>query len=170
MSPDPDTDASPLRAQHIAWMVAGASIHIASRDATHVPHLVRAVGCRFSDDRRRATIMVPATAGRRVLEDVRHNGHVAVVITQPSTHAALQLKGWDAEVLPLADGDEALVADYVRGFAEEIGRIGFSGPLARAVLGYAPGDLAAVAFSVREVFEQTPGPAAGQRLGASAAS
>lgn len=139
------------------------SIIVGTRDAEHRPHLMRAVGCRLSDDGRRLTVLVPEASGRAVLTDLRDNGRVAVVLSEPSTNLTLQLKGDDAAVEAAGAQDLALAERTLQGFVEEIGRLGFPAQVAQTILCHDEG-LAAIHFTIAAAFEQTPGPAAGTPL------
>jgi len=148
--------------QQAALVRRQVSIIVASRDAAHRPHLMRAVGCRLRDDLRRVTVFLSGSASRQLLADLHACGLVAVVFSEPSTTQTLQLKGSDAVVESLQDGDEALAQAYLEGFIDEIGAIGFPRHVAEAILGHPPGDLVAVSFTPSAAFEQTPGPQAGR--------
>ena len=160
-----DTTLPPLIGPEPAALLARrVSIIVGSRDAALRPHVMRAVGCRVADDRRRLTVFLPRASSRWVLDDIAANGQIAVVFSEPTTHRTVQFKGVDATVAPLAPGDEAIVARYLANFTDEIAEIGFSADVAQSILGHAPGDLAAVDFTPLAGFEQTPGPTAGQAL------
>lgn len=155
--------------EEAALMHRRVSINVASRDAAQRPHLMRAMGCRLSDDRRQLTLFMHAGTSRLVLEDLRANGQVAVVFSEPSSNRTLQFKGRDAAIVPVEPGDEALVQTYIERFAEEIGGLGFPGNVAKTMFGHRAEDLVAVRFTPAAGFDQTPGPKAGEALGSDAA-
>ena len=158
---------SPIGPEQAALMSRHVSIIVGSRDARQRPHVMRAVGCRLSSDRRRVTVLMPQASGRAVLDDLHDNGQIAVVFSEPTSHLTLQLKGHDAKVASCEAGDAALAEAYLHGFVEEIGQIGLAAEVAHTMLRH--GDtLVAVHFTVAAAFEQTPGPAAGEPLAASA--
>jgi hypothetical protein len=154
--------ASPAHAGLAALLERRVSVIVGTRDAGLRPHVMRATGCRMSRDGRRLEVLMPATSGADVLDDLRANGRIAVVFSE--THRTLQVKGDDAVVTAPTPEDAALAARYRTRFGEEIAQIGFDAGLAVAMLG-ADEPLAVIAFTVREVFEQTPGPTAGERIG-----
>jgi len=159
---NPDTP-SPIGAEQAALIGGRVSIMVGSRDARLQPHLVRAVGCRLSDDWRRATLLVPRGGSDELLDDLRDNGRIAVVFSVPSSNRTVQLKGRDATVAECGPDDAGLAERYVQGFVTEIGQLGFPAEVAHTILGR--GDtLMAVHFTIADAFEQTPGPAAGERL------
>lgn len=153
-----------LGPEQLALIRRRVSIIVASRDAGQRPHLMRAMGCRLSDDLREVTVFLSASSSRQVLADLRANGLIAVVFSEPSSNLSLQLKGDDAAIRPVEPGDHALVQAYVRQFAVEIGQLGFPEHVAHTLFAHAPDELVAVHFTPRHAFEQTPGPNAGEAL------
>lgn len=155
---------SPLGPEPAALIARRVSIIVGTSDAARRPHLMRAAGCRLSADRRRLVLLMPAASGAEVLADLRANGRIAVVFSEPTTHRTLQVKGVDAEVADCTADEAELAEPYRARFADEIAQLGFGPEVAAALLG---GDepLVAIRFSITEAFEQTPGPAAGARLG-----
>jgi hypothetical protein len=164
----PASPPSPLGAEQLALMARPVSIIVGTRDAAHRPHVMRAAGSRLSADRRRLTILLPRSGSGEVLADLRGNGRIAVVFSEPSSHHTLQLKGDDAIVTACAPEDAALAARYLEGFVDEIGRLGFAADVAHTIVGH-DAELVAVHFTIADAFDQTPGPAAGERLPAGAA-
>jgi hypothetical protein len=157
----------PIGPEQAALLSRHVSVIVGSRDARQHPHVMRAVGCRLSADRRRVTVLMPQTRGQAVLDDLRDNGQIAVVFSEPTSHLTLQLKGHDATVAPCEAADAALAEAYLQGFVDEIGQIGLAAEVAQTMLQH--GDaLLAVHFTVAAAFEQTPGPAAGEPLAAAA--
>jgi hypothetical protein len=154
--------------EQAALIARRVSIIVGSRDAQCRPHVMRAVGCRLAANLRRITVFMPAASGARVLADLRANGQIAVVFSEPSSHRTAQFKGSDARVAALEPGDEATVDGYLRGFTEEIGALGFPANVAQTLLDRGADGLVAVHFTPLAGFEQTPGPTAGQALPASA--
>ena len=126
--------------------------------------MARCTGCRIAPDRRTVTLILAATPGAALLDDVRRSGLIAAVFSQPSTHYTLQLKGTDARIVPLEPGDVELVQRYVDAFVAELTPFGYPEPFVRAFLGSMPDDLAAVHFTISAAFSQTPGPQAGAPL------
>jgi hypothetical protein len=156
--------ATPLDSEHADFISGGVSIIVAGCDAANGTTVSRAIGCRVADDRRRVTVFLSAAQSGALLADVRANGKLAVVFSQPTTHRAIQLKGTDATVVPLATDDPHLIAAYRSHFAAQVTPLGFSEAFVRSFLGIAPGDVVAIAFTPSAAFSQTPGPKAGSPL------
>ena len=161
------TTSSPIGAAQAALIMGCVSIIVGSRDQALRPHLMRAVGCRLSPDGQRVTLLMPQGRGAEVLADLRDNGQIAVVFSEPSSNLTIQLKGQDTTVAPCGPDDAALAEAYLQGFIEEIGQLGHSADVAHAILGHDSG-LVAVHFSIASAFDQTPGPTAGNPLAAPA--
>ena len=140
----------------------GVSIVLAARSAALEPSIARAVGCRVVGARLRILVSV-AQAGR-VLDDVRESAMISATFSVPKTHRALQFKGNDARIEPLDADDRATLRGYVPAFAASIDPLGFHEPFVRAFLA-TPQDEVAIEFTPAEAFQQTPGPAAGRRIG-----
>ena len=167
MSKNP-ADAPLLDETHAAFIQRRVAINAGGRNADNVPTLVRAHGCRVSPDRRRVTVFLSAPRSRALLKDIRDNGRIAVVMSRPSTHQTIQLKGTDAAAGPLEDGDRVIMAAYEDSFVQELVEIGYQEAFARAVVSGQSEEVVAVTFTPVEAFVQTPGPGAGQRLGGGA--
>jgi hypothetical protein len=161
---NPPPVRSLLAAEHAAFIQGGVSVVVSTRDEALVPDVTRGSGCRVSRDRRRVTVLVDFARAGSVVENVQANGHVAVVFSQPSTHRTLQLKGTDATVARAAPADLRAARRPHPAWVGEMEQLGYGTDFGRAVHGEGT-DLAAITFSVAAAFEQTPGPAAGRRLG-----
>jgi hypothetical protein len=157
--PDPSFDEA-----HAAFMESGVSVHVASRDPANVPSVARAVGCRVAPDRGRVTIFVSAAQAPELIRDLRASGKAAAVFSQPSTHRTIQIKGDDASVGALIEGDLARIAAYADALVRDLQALGYSEAFGRALVECDPADLVAVAFTPKAAFRQTPGPNAGAPL------
>ncbi len=163
---DPDGSTTLIDADHAAFMQGGVSVIVASRNPSLVADVVRGCGCRVSRDRRRVTVLVEPGRASELLEDIRLTGTIAVVFSRPSTHRTIQLKGIDAEIVPVTAADRRMAERHLGAWVQELVSIGYTAEFAAAVRGRAEQGLAAIAFTPVAAFQQTPGPAAGERLGA----
>jgi len=152
-----------LGAEHAAFIQGPVSVVVSARDAGLVPDVVRGCGCRVARDRRRVTVLVEPARSGAVLDHIRANGMVAVVFSQPSTHRTIQLKGADATIARAGRADFVVAEGHLAAWVDDMQRIGYAAPFARAVRGE-PAEIVAVTFTPLAAFEQTPGPAAGQQL------
>lgn len=157
-----------LDASHVTSMTGPVSIIAASCSTSCAPSMARSIGCRVSADRRRVALFFPTSQAGGLLADVSATGAVAVAFSEPATHRTLQIKGADAAVAPLEEGDLGIVAKYRQLLIEELGRLGEDPRLVRSLLACAAADLVVVNFTVAAAFSQTPGPSAGACLSAAA--
>ncbi|MCL5255953.1 MAG: hypothetical protein M1363_07525 [Gammaproteobacteria bacterium] len=139
-------------------------MNVAARNASLITTITRALGCRVSDDRRRITVFLPVERCQTLLDNLRVNGAIAVVAVRPSTHESIQLKGADAVIGPLQQGDDALMTAHLEQFVADLCSIGYTEAFARMVIPNRSGEIVAVTFTPLAVFQQTPGPEAGRRL------
>ncbi len=152
-----------LSAEDLALLNQGLSVSVASRDAGHMPNMVRAVGHRVESSGE-VTVFLSRVDGRAVLEDLRDNGAIAVVFSQPSTSRTVQLKGDGVAIATASAGDLAAVAGCREATAAELAVVGFSREFALRLLDAPAEDIVAVRFLPRSAFDQTPGPRAGAPL------
>jgi hypothetical protein len=100
-----------------------------------------------------------------LLAAIRAEGAIAVAFNQPSTHRAFQLKGADAEVVPLDRTDVERARRYIDAFVADIALLGYGAAYGRALLWFDPPELTGVVFTPNAAFDQTPGPRAGTPVG-----
>jgi hypothetical protein len=154
-----------LNAEVAAFIQGGVSVVVAGRNAELIPDVVRGCGCHVSRDRRRVTVLVESGRAEGLLADVRATGQVAVVFSQPSTHRTIQLKGDDAAVVPVTAMQRRIIDRHLLAWVNELVAAGFRAEFAEAVRGRPARDVAAIGFTPTAAYEQTPGPAAGRKLG-----
>lgn len=151
-----------------ALLQRAVSVIVGSRDAANRPHVVRALGYRMHDaarPERGLTIFLDGVGAAQVIADVRDNGQVAVVFSQPSTHQSVQFKGAAARIEPLQPGDAERVQAYIRAMTDEICSLGYPGQLVPAMFSHDPERLINLSFVPDQAFEQSPGVLAGQAIG-----
>ena len=109
----------------------------------------------------RVTIFVPTIENEEVLKDLKTNGMVALSTVDGATHEAYQLKGKYVEIRPTNEREKAV---------QEIHRTKAGARLVEAGMppamyqGFVMDPSVAVTFEVEEIFMQTPGPGAGDKL------
>jgi hypothetical protein len=156
-----------LDPQDVAFLRLGfLSMVAASCGPDGIPSLSRALGHRLSQDLRHVTLFFSASDARQLLDHVALTGKIAAVFSLPRTHKALQLKGVDAKVSKPGDADLRLVRSYREAFTGHLADMGYPRHLIEALIACEPDDLAAVTFTPSAGFSQTPGPHAGQAIGA----
>jgi len=141
-----------------------AFVQVGTRNAQLRPAHAVAVGVIAHADRETVTFIVPEGRSARILSDLQDNGRVALGIALVS-HEAYQLKGTYLSSRPAGDEDIALQEAYRANLYAAARQAGFPDEIARPLtLGfvYRPG--VAIIFRVEEIFLQTPGPGAGNKM------
>lgn len=147
-----------------AFLRVGVSVSVSSVAAGNRPVVGRGVGWRPEADGRTVTVFLDDAANEALVDAVTASGRVAVVLTRPTTHRSIQLKGRDARVVPAPPDAAALVDHHIADFARELAAIGYAEPFTRALCAFDAADLVALSFTPDARFDQTPGPQAGEPL------
>jgi len=153
----------------VAFIEREVAIDLASCSATLRPSSCRGFACRVSADRRRITVFVRRTEASQLLQDVLSQDTLAAVYCLPETEAAIQIKGHQVSLQAASTEDMAAIEDYCQRFLNGIVQIGFDRTFGQTHMSVESGQMVALSFTPLVVFEQTPGPRAGQPIpGASA--
>lgn len=140
------------------------SVNVATGDRDGRPLVARAVAARVSSNGERLTVLLDGRANTTLVGAVKETGRLAVVFTEPSTHRSIQIKD-DSTTIAIPTAEEvAVTGPYIDGFIAELAGMGFSEAFVRAVMAFDPADLVALHLNPAAVFDQTPGPKAGERI------
>jgi len=145
------------------FIAGGVSILVASCDRDRKPVVARACGCIAGTDGL-VTILVPGVRAQVLLDAVTVTGAVAVVFSEPATHRSIQIKADGASVLLADPGWDAVCDRYRRAFAGELERLGYSARMARRLVDDEAGQASGIRFTPAAIFDQTPGPRAGDPI------
>ncbi|AMO22915.1 hypothetical protein GCM10027034_34170 [Ramlibacter solisilvae] len=155
----------PIPAALVDMVGRGVSVHVASRDARMRPSVMRGLGLDLDLAAGRITVFVSREQAGQLVLDLSANGHVAVVVSEPLSHRAMQLKATRATLRNAVAADEAVLARYLASMERAVQSVGHAPRMARAMLAHRIEDLVAVSFTPDQAFDQTPGPKAGAALG-----
>lgn len=151
----------PLPPELVSFTERGLSTLTGTCDANGIPDCVRAMGVRVWPGACQLTVLIPAASSATSIANLRANGRLAVTLSHIPTHKTVQLKG---RVLAIRDGDEAdreRAMHYRIKLSEDLAWVGL--PAANTLrLGMWP--CWAVDLEIEVVYEQTPGPAAGNQM------
>jgi len=154
--------------ENLAALLEGlVAVHAATRDAAFVPDEVMAAAARPSADGRRLTVFLPVATSETSLANLRENGAIAVVLSQPLTHRTVKLKGRVETIGPAHEEERAEVERLAAAFDSEVEVIGLPPAVVRRRTRW---PCHAVTFVVAEAYEQTPGPRAGEPIVGGSAS
>ena len=152
MIPDPIVDL----------LKTGVSVLVGTRDASRIPECTRAWGVHVGADRGTVKIFLSETFAGKTLDNLRENGMIAVSCTRPTDHITCQVKGRVQWIKPMTSAERELSRRWHREFMAELQAIGVPAELSD---GWIAEPTVAVEIAVIEVFDQTPGPGAGRKVG-----
>lgn len=143
------------------FIESGISVLVGTRDARLRPDCVRAAGVRADSGASTLTVFLPAATSERALANLADNGRIAVTVTRAVDHRSLQLKGGVLEVRPSHPEERAEIERYLELLAADWGHVGVPRQATKS-MNHWPSFT--VTLRCEALFEQTPGPDAGQRL------
>jgi hypothetical protein len=144
-----------------AFFEAGHSVHIGARGPSLEPSGTRAWAVTVHPDRRHLTAFVMTAAAKEMLADMKAHPEVALTFSRVSDHVTWQAKGTCVGVRPARPSERARVADQAEMFRASLVEIGIAAELTAAWRFW---PCVAVRIRVGEMFNQTPGPGAGERV------
>jgi len=144
-----------------AFLEEGLSIYVATRNERLEPNGARGSAVKVDADGTHIVVFVPAVSAGTVLNDVRSNGQIAVVLTRPPDDRGCQAKGVFVEARDAAEDERAFVVSQWERFRDRLELVGLPRV---ATDGWVVWPAVAVRFRVNALFDQTPGPGAGAPL------
>lgn len=145
----------------VDFLEGGVSILVGSRNADLRPECARGLGLVIGSDRQSITVFINEALAARMCADFEDNAQIAVGFSRIVDHRSLQLKGVVRAVRPATAQENALQERYVAAFAEQLSLAGLPRSVVRNVR-LTPA--LAVELEIHDIFNQTPGAGAGQRL------
>ena len=116
-------------------------------------------GCRHV-----VTVYLPQISSEKTRNNLLDNGEIAVTVIRPIDHISVQIKGKMTAIRASDETDRDLQSMFRSALVEQFALIGLPRALTRRLIWWPSW---AVTFEVRDVYTQTPGPRAGEPLGAS---
>lgn len=155
---------SPLSEEIAAFLETEACLVLAAASESLVPELCLGVACLVSPDRKRVRVVFDRRSAGPLLALVQGTGRVALAGSQTLTMRTVQVKGGGAGLEPMPAAERPRVAEAVARMRLEFEKIGFHHPYGVTLLDYDPNELVCVGFTPTAIFDQTPGPQAGQPI------
>ena len=143
------------------FVESGVSVLVGTRDASLFPESVRALGALAPAGGEEVTVFVPRATAAATVANLGDNGRVSVCFTRIQDHRSLQPKGGLVELRDARADERPAVERYRLQLAENLGWIGLPRRLSLRIASW---PCHAVRFRVESVFDQTPGPGAGEAL------
>jgi len=155
---------SPLSEEIATFLQTRACLVLSAASESLVPELCLSIACLISPDRRRVRVVFDRRSADPLLTLLPGSGLVALAGSQVLTMRTVQVKGSQATLEPVPAAERTLVAESVARMRVEFDKIDFHDPYTVTLLDYDPNELVCVGFTPTAVFDQTPGPQAGQPI------
>lgn len=143
------------------WTDGGTSVIVGTVDADGVPSCCRAIAIASKDNFETITVYVAAATAQETVANVATTRRVAISASRPLTHESIQIKGLTRGVRLAPPSDETYVRQRLHEFAEVLEAIGLPMRVTKSVAHW---PAFAIEVSVEQVFDQTPGPKAGNEI------
>jgi hypothetical protein len=147
--------------QLAAFLHDGVGIHIGTRNAAFEPNGARAISASVEADGKHLLVYCSAAAAARVIPDLESNGLAAVVFARPRDERACQVKGTFVSSRPADARERDAALTQWNAFLDSLDYIGIPRISAATWLSVAE---VTIRLKVTAIFEQTPGPQAGQAI------
>jgi hypothetical protein len=154
----------------VAFLVRAGWAHAATADASGKPAVHFVFGTIPSSDGTRLTCLVPEKFAGILFENLRANPRIAVTAGGGVEHINYQFKGRVVEVREPTPQERAAQKVQIDAAIGELMMMGFPKEAGQVLTMVSVGSpCRAVSFVVEEMFNQTPGPGAGERVEMAAA-
>ena len=145
-----------------AFLLSGVTCLVASGNESGVPELSMALACWAADgDRLEVALNVAESSPLRAVLK-RGGARIALVACRPYDLKTFQFKGSKIGLESPTESILERLCQALTRLSQSFERIGFKDPYAATLLRPDPDGVVLLRLQVDEVFEQTPGPKAGQ--------
>ncbi len=147
----------------VAAFISGPVMMIAAtRDEAMRPHIGRGCGADFDPDAGDITLLASSTQWPEFCANARPGTPIALTVCRPDDYKSLQVKGQIVGISPATGAEKERARRYLDAMLAVMADLGVTRLQLSTVLTDA--DLVAIRFWPADLFVQTPGPGAGERL------
>jgi hypothetical protein len=143
------------------FLESGVRIYVGACNEALIPSMSQAWGPRVSDDGASVELFVDRPAGDQAIASLQANGRIAATFTFPPTFRTIQLKGGCLDIGDPAAEGWSRIERHRSGFAQVVAYYGYPAHIVRNLWSM---HVARVRFTVEDIYNQTPGPGAGEKL------
>ena len=147
--------------QIATFIESGLSINVATRDSDLEPDGAIAWAARVHEDREQITIYLHKEAAQAMVRNVNAHPGIAVLFERPTGHRACQVKGVFVSTRPAKPAERTAVEKQFESFFLDLEAIGIPRAMVSNLKIW---PCTAIQFRATDVFEQSPGPGAGEPL------
>lgn len=146
----------------VAFLSGNVMMIAATSDAAMRAHVGRGCGASFDPDVGDLTLLASSTQWPEFHANARRGAPIAMTVCQPDTYECLQLKGRIIDVSEATEAQKARGQRYLDAMLAIMADLGVSRLQLSTVFSNA--NLVAIRFWPVDLFIQTPGPDAGERV------
>ena len=132
-----------------------------SRNAKLRPTATWAFGALADGEAGTLTVFIPEVEGAATFENLHDNGRASLTLADVATHEAYQFKGPHQGTRDCIDADYTVQEIYLSKLTAYLEPFGYGGHIWN---GFMLNPCKAVTFAVEDIFIQTPGPGAGEKI------
>lgn len=144
-----------------AFLESGLAIVVGTRDSTLRPDGAAGLAVRVHPDGVHLTVFVSDGSAARLSRSLAQSPQIAVVLDQPSTHRACQVKGTVISVRPATESDRPEIDRQRAALDCDLESIGLPPAMFSQWQSWPS---TALEVRAQALYEQTPGPGAGDQL------
>ena len=156
-------DGAVLQPAEVAFIQSQVSIMVAAQGLNGQPVIARGIGSTAEADSGRIRIILRDNDATDLMAGAETHDQVAVTFTRPQTDVSMQVKGNAIAILPANPADVAVHRHYVPAMVAELLPLGFEASLIGCIVSDNGSSISILSFRPTQLFDQTPGPKAGQR-------
>jgi hypothetical protein len=153
--------ASSITGRLAGFLRSGLAITVATRDDELEPDGAWGWAVDVHEDGRHVTLFLHEAAAAAMLRNLERHPEIAAVLDQPTSHRACQIKGRFVSSRPARDAERATVEGQVELLRADLASIGIPPAM---TAGWQLWPCVAIEVRVEQLFEQTPGPGAGEPI------
>ncbi len=161
MATAPDATPVVIPPEVAEVLLCGAMMHLGSRDSALTPECETASGARFDPGSDRILVYLPTARADSTLANLRDNGRAALTICRVTDNVSIQLKGRFLGARPGEAADRRYLEWLLDRRQRELAEVGMPRSYSSRLVWW---PCVAIEIQVEEIFDQTPGPRAGEPL------
>lgn len=154
--------AIPFSSEMVDFLESPVAVQVAACSPSLRPSSTRGFGCVVESDRRTLRLAVNDAQAERCLEDLGRSDRLSVNLSHVADFRGIQVKGRLLEMRPATAAEVRAAETYFTRLVEVIGTIGVSSETTRGF--WKTGPMRILRVEAEALFEQTPGPRAGEKL------
>ncbi|MEZ5668819.1 MAG: hypothetical protein R3F55_15525 [Alphaproteobacteria bacterium] len=146
-----------------AFVESPVSVLVCAQGIDGEPEVARAIAARFEPGSGRIRVCLRVADARALIDGALHHDRCAAMFSRPRGHVSIQVKGDRVRAEQPDADDEAARRRYPPMLYGQLLPLGFDAGLVGCIISDAGSALCMLSFRPTAVFDQTPGPRAGER-------